>query len=43
MFKYSSESTDDTINFATKFAKYLKIRDVIILSRRFRLSVKQNL
>jgi len=43
MFKYSSESTDDTINFATKFAKHLKQNDIIVLSRRFRLSAKQNL
>lgn len=34
MQKYISKSEQDTIDFATEFAKNLKTGDIVILSRR---------
>lgn len=43
MYTLLSNSTDETKKIAYTFAKYLKKCDVIVLSRRFRFSGKQNL
>ena len=42
-FQFVSKSELDTKNFAKNLASCLKSKDVIVLTRKFRKSVKQNL